>query len=133
MSDPGGPTGPTTGQDLSKWLSVWMRSTNASSADVMRLVSALDESWMQILTSAQDSQARLRQSFFEAKSPAEAAAAYGSWWLAVAGAAMQENQKLVDVGMRVLADRAKQGFAALDPASGSPSAGQPPSGKGSAS
>lgn len=131
MSDPSGPTGPTNGQDLSKWLSVWMRSTNASSADVMRLVSALTESWAQILTSAQDSQARLRQSFFEAKSPSEAAAAYGSWWLAVAGAAMQENQKLVEVGMRVLADRATQGFAASDPAPSTSSAGQPSSAKGS--
>ena len=133
MSDPGGPTGPTNGQNLSKWLSVWMRSTNASSADVMQLVSALNQSWTQILTSAQDSQARFRESFFEAKSPAEAAAAYGSWWLAVAGAAMQENQKLVEVGMRVLADRVKEGFATSDPASSASSAGQPASAKGSGS
>jgi len=130
MSDPGGPAGPTNGQDLSKWLSIWMRSTNASSADVMRLVSALNESWTQILTSVQVSQERFRQSFFEAKSPTEAAAAYGSWCLAVAGAAMQENQKLVEVGMRVLAERAKQGFAASDPASSASSAGQPSSEKG---
>jgi hypothetical protein len=110
-----------------------MHSTNASSADVMRLVSALNESWTQILTSAQESQTRFRQSFFEAKSPAEAAAAYGSWCLAVAGAAMQENQRLVEVGMRVLAERAKQSLAAPDSSSGTPTAGQPPSGKGSAS
>jgi hypothetical protein len=118
-----------SGQDLTKWLTVWMRSTDASSADVMRLVSALNESWVHVLTNAQESEARFRQTVLTARSPSEAAAAYGSWCLAVAGAAMQENQRLLHTGMAVLAERAKRALSPLDSPTVGPSAEPTPPNK----
>jgi hypothetical protein len=120
------------GHDLANWMTVWMRSTHASSADVMRLVAAFNESWIHALTDAQESEARFRQTLLAAHSPGEAAAAYGSWCLAVAEAARQENQKLLQTGMNVLAERTQQAFSGVHQAAtqaaaaATPAAKQPP-------
>ena len=116
MNDPGAQTASTNGHDLSRWLGIWLHSTNATTSDVMSLISAISETWSQVLNNAQKAQAQFCQSIFEAASPAEIAAAYGTWCLAVATGAIQENQRMLDASVRVLTERAEHRFTTIDPA-----------------
>jgi hypothetical protein len=133
MSDSGELTASTNGHDVSQWLGVSVHAMNTVTTEVMSLTLAVAQSWVNIVCSAQESQARFSQSAFQATLPVKAVATYGIWCLAAARSALQENQKMLDAGLRILEGQTKPGIVASNSASEAQPATQAFGGGGNAS